>query len=368
MDDVSPKHRDNFMAIPGIKEDPYSLFQKTILDQTKEYPPPIPIINLIQNGDVFPILTRKSYSLWQGKQKSKKTTVLAIAIASMISEIKSTDRLRFECADPGVVIFFDCEQGESFAARTMKLILKLAKLETSQRLIYSDLRELSPSQRVETIKAGIEGTENVKLVVIDGVVDLMDDFMDAKEGHTIVTDLLKLCSIFNLHIAGVIHQNKGPGKEARAHVGSISSQKCEVEITAEVDPNDRLQSVISCKESRGLPFKDFAIRWDVGALPEMVQDWCSVKSSNKQSKVVSPGDVPLETHLLIVEDTFDNKLSMLRSILKQASQLNIKKAVNMDIGSNKTDEWINYWLDIKLICRTGKPGTRSAKYCRSENT
>ena len=263
------------------KETNLEKFKRSILDQTKEYPDPIPVISLMQEGKTIPFLTLKSFSLWQGKQKSKKTTALAIAIASFINGHSNQEGTNLIGAMDGVVLFFDNEQGESYAARTMKLILDIADLETSNKLIYCDLREFSATERMEIMEAGIEGTPSVKIVVVDGVVDLMEDFMDAAEGHTTITSLLKLCSNHDIHIAGVLHQNKND-KNARAHVGSIASQKCEIEITTEVDPKDRAQSIVSCMNSRGMPFEPFAIRWDNGSLPCINQDWIQSEASAKQ--------------------------------------------------------------------------------------
>lgn len=257
----------------------YAMFLQSVLDQLKEYPSPVAVINLYQSGELLPFLTLKSFSLWQGKQKSKKTTVLAIAIAAFINQHNTNESTRFAGAMDGVVLFFDTEQGESYAARTMKLILKIAGLQTSPKLIYSDLREFSPTQRVKIIEAAIENTPNVKLVVVDGIVDLLNDFMDAGEGHLTITAMLKLCSKYNIHVAGVLHQNKND-KNARAHVGSIASQKCETEISTEVDTKDRAQSIVSCINSRGMPFEPFAIRWNKGSLPCINQDWNELKESN----------------------------------------------------------------------------------------
>ena len=260
-------------------------FKRSIMNQAKEYPLPVPVINLSQNGETIPFLTLKSFSLWQGKQKSKKTTVLALAVAAVIySCSEHKEGTQFTGAiDLAVILFFDNEQGESYAARTMKLILKLANVETSIRLIYCDLREFSPDERKKIIEAGIECTPGVKLVVIDGLVDLLNDFMDAGEGHLTTTDILKLCSKYNIHIAGVLHQNKND-KNARAHIGTISSQKCEMEISTEVDPDDRAQSIVTCVNSRGIPFEPFAIRWDKGSLPCINQDWNLEKLSDTKSK------------------------------------------------------------------------------------
>ena len=265
------------------------MFKDSILDHSKNYPAPVPVININQNNELIPFLTLKSFSLWQGKQKSKKTTALALTVAAFMQGANNSDENTFQGAIDGTCIFIDNEQGESYAARTMKLILSLAGLQSSPKLIYCDLREYSPKERIKIIQAAIECTPNVKLVVIDGLVDLLTDFMDAGEGHLTITDILKLCSLYDIHIAGVLHQNKND-KNARAHVGTIASQKCEVEISTDVDTNDRAQSIVSCINSRGMPFEPFAIRWDKGCLPCVSNDWnASVAEHQKATKSFNKG-------------------------------------------------------------------------------
>jgi hypothetical protein len=255
------------------QDDPaLELFRASILDQAIDYPPPVPLLNLI-NGDTHtPLITQGGLSLWHGKTKSKKTTLLAMMVAAFISDAHTGEPLRLQRAMDGAVIFFDTEQGKSYAARTMKLILKLAGIESSERLVYCDLRELSPRERLQAIGAGMRATPNIKLVVIDGLVDLLTDFMEAGEGHACITTLIRWASKYSIHIAGVLHQNKAD-KNARAHVGTIASQKCEIEISTEKDPNNSALSIVECVNSRGLPFEKFAIRWDKGRLPTIAQEW-----------------------------------------------------------------------------------------------
>lgn len=260
-------------------------FRDTILDQATDYPAPEPIINIIQRGESIPFLTLKSFSLWQGKQKSRKTTLLAIAVAAFIADYNdqsSNEGTFLKAALSGVVLVFDTEQGQSYAARTMKLMLKLANVTTTPRLIYSDLREHSPGERIKIIVAAIESTPEVRFVIIDGLVDLLVDFMEAKSGHDAMTEILRLCSKFNIHVAGVLHQNK-QDKNARAHIGTIASQKCEMEISTEVDPDDRNQSLVTCVNSRGLPFEQFALKWEKGSLPVINNEWNQVNASDKKA-------------------------------------------------------------------------------------
>jgi len=257
-------------------------FQRTILDQFEEYPPPEPVTALVQYDEIIPLLTLNSFSLLQGKQKAKKTTFLALLIAAFISDKIIMGHIYFKPMMKGKVLYFDNEQGRSYAARTMKMILRLAGVSISPNLIYCDLRETAPNERLKIIEAGIAATPDVKIVVIDGIVDLMTDFMDASEGHGLVTELIRLCSIYNIHIAGVLHQNKGD-KHARAHVGTISSQKCEIEISSEVDTYDLSKSIVTCVNSRGIPFKPFSIQWEKGSLPCICQKLVVKEVQGKQN-------------------------------------------------------------------------------------
>lgn len=271
---VETRQERQQVQVAGSQPEPdlEKLFRSKILDQSKDYPAPVPVVSLQHNDTLYPLLTLKSFSLWQGKQKSKKTVTLALMIAAYLRETISREQIDFIGEGGGTVLWIDCEQGESYAARTMKLILKLSGVDRSDRLIYCDFRDSAPPERMQLIQTGIKCTPGVQLVIIDGVVDLMNDFMEAAEGHGVITKLLALCSIYNIHIAGVLHQNKAD-KNARAHVGSIGSQKCELEVSTEVDADDKARSIVSCVNSRGMPFESFAIRWDKGALPCIETDF-----------------------------------------------------------------------------------------------
>lgn len=327
-------------------------FKASIMDQTKEYPDPEPLLYLVQNGQRFPHRTKKSFSLQQGKQKSKKTTELAIEAAAYIRTTAYLDSIYFECADPGVILFFDCEQGQSYAARTMKLILKLANMESSENLIYCDLREMTPKERLGVIEAAIEDTKQIKWVIIDGIVDIMDDFMSAEEGHLVITDLLRLCSKFDIHVTGVLHQNKGVSKDARAHVGSIAGQKCEIEVMVERDPDDSTMSIVSAKESRGLPFEDFAIKWEKGGLPYIVQTAIQPKS---EAKRINTDWSVLEDYQMysVLTEVFSHGEGFGYSKLVTQIKLAYTKVHAKHLGDNKIKELITYCKNKEWLMQEG---------------
>lgn len=270
-------------AEPGNAESPLDKFKRSLLDQSKDYPLPEPVINLVQNGETYPLLTLKSSSLWQGKGKAKKTTALAMVAASFISPTVSTDPVRFERGVTGKVLFCDCEQGLAYAARTMKLVLKLINLQGSEDMFYSDLREFTPTERLEIIEAGIQYDPEIRLVIIDGLVDVMIDFMEPKEGQDLITKIGTWSSKYNLHIAGILHQNKAD-KNARAHVGSIAGQKAEIEIMTERDIKNPSMTIITAPLTRGYAMEPFAIQWLKGSLPSIVQDWSHGNEENAKAE------------------------------------------------------------------------------------
>lgn len=353
------------------KKEPKDLlrqYQSSILIQNDHYPDPEYVLNLVQNDVTIPLLSLKSYSLWQGKQKSRKSTLLAMAIASYILSNKSNDRIKFERAgDLGRVLFIDTEQGRSFAARTMKLILDLAMVESCENLIYCDFREFTAQDRRKMIHAALAYEKGIKIVVIDGIVDMMDDFQDAKEGHEVITELLSICSKHNVHVAGVLHQNK-TDENARSYIGLLSSQKCEVEISCKKDSKDRLRSLVECKEHRNWHFESFAIKREKDELPIIVQGDIenngNVPSGVKnKKKLFGCSSLSLEQHKIIAQNIFKDK-----SVLNNG-QLKIQITEQLRQYEEITDvtarKFVEYWEDERLI-RYSKGKSNSKMYSLSE--
>jgi hypothetical protein len=312
-----------FESILDCFEDSDPIIEKylsRIMDQEKDYPDPEAILNIIQNGVTIPFLTLEGISLWQGKQKSKKTTLLAMAVSEYISGRESFLPVRFERKIPGKVLFFDCEQGTAYAARTMKLILKLAGVKKSDNLRYIDLRKDPPYDRRELIETALSYEKDVRWIIIDGVVDLMNDFMDPKEAQPLVAWISRLASNFNLHVTGVLHQNKGD-QNARAHIGSILSQKCEIEISATVNTKKPEESQITCVNNRGLRFKPFSIVWEVEQLPKICQSKIDVTQDLRNLATQVFG-----TDLLLGRGEIHKKLM---EILKGDKNVAEKKLVEM---------------------------------------
>jgi hypothetical protein len=207
------------------------------------------------------------------------------------------------------------------------------------------------------IDIAIKKTEGVKIIVVDGVVDVMEDFMDAKEGHAVITFLIKICSKYNVHVAGVLHQNKAD-KNARAHVGTISSQKCEVEIACEVEKGI---TKVECRASRGLPFEPFAVKWDRGQLPCIVQEYKPGEEVTV-NKIFTVDSLSFEQHSALVQEIFKGDLEYNNGDLKDRIKASSLKKKMEIIPDPLARQLIIDWEKSELI--KPRKGARNAKIFR----
>jgi hypothetical protein len=76
--------------------------------------------------------------------------------------------------------------------------------------------------------------------MVDGLVDLLQDFNDVKEATGLVNDLMEICEETGCAVVSTLHVNPGPqkGKESdkgRGHLGTMLEQKSETILLLKKD-------------------------------------------------------------------------------------------------------------------------------------
>jgi len=73
---------------------------------------------------------------------------------------------------------------------------------------------------------------NVACVLLDGIVDLCQDYNDQKESRALVEWIRRIASINNFLLINVLHNARSTGK-ARGHLGTelLNKGKCNINIT-----------------------------------------------------------------------------------------------------------------------------------------
>ena len=172
------------------------------------------------------ILPLGDISAVTGLAKSGKSTFVSVLLSSVLG----SDRFGLSTQDTGAkVLYIDTEQHKRNVAKVRKRILQIAPQGASERLKMIALRELTPQQRANSIAMAV-GYYQPQIVVIDGIVDLIDDFNNIEQSQRIVTHLLQVASTYNCHIINVLHTNKSQEvtgvANMRGHLGAILGNKC----------------------------------------------------------------------------------------------------------------------------------------------
>lgn len=270
---------------------------------TDEYDEPIKAWGIYDNNSELQTFgTLGNFSVIKGKAKSKKTFLMALAVAVAIDGDIGILGSQLP-PDKTNVIYFDTEQGRhhvhGFVKRVCKLINKTIQPE---RFKVIALREQNPEQRTELIEFCIKDTPNLGFVVIDGIRDLQYDINDVKESSESVGRIMRWSSEKQIHIVTIIHENK-QSNTARGHLGTELMNKAETVLSIEVDPDNEDVSIVKPEVTRAKKPQSFAFTINDEGLPEILEDYENLSAQPRQRKSEQPA-LPSFTMWQIVQEAF----------------------------------------------------------------
>lgn len=214
-----------------------------------------PLKPVVKRGDAL-ICSEGNISAVVGEAKSKKTFLCTAIVGSML-ELQASQQFGIEhrfCR----VLWVDTEQSREHIQKVLFRINLLSRLPLDSSLphiLMQTLREESPKDRLQVLRYAIE-YHKPKLVVIDGVSDLLTNTNNLEESEALVAELLTLSTIYSCHIMCVLHTNPNSDK-ARGHLGSTLMRKAEtvlfVHRVGEI-------SLVEPQYCRNMPFERFAFR------------------------------------------------------------------------------------------------------------
>lgn len=311
-----------------------NIFKDSLLtpDDSFDKPPSILTINGVDYG------TLGNISMITGKAKSRKSMFLTLMTATII---KSGCVKGFENKENKDVLYFDTEQSNYHAWLQTKRLLNISN--DFSRIKYSALRKHDPTTRINAIKQAIYSFNNISLVVIDGIADLMNKGVnDEEEAIKVVGKLMKWSQERNIHIITVLHQNKGDNN-AKGHLGSQLTQKCETVLSIEKDEKDKTISKVESTFSRGIGIESLFISIDDLGMP-FITDY----SANNSVKSKYPFDYEIEVNKLIIKEVFTKSEELsYRDLQDQIKHVLAK--YNIKIGDGISRQWISYFRDEEMI-------------------
>lgn len=165
------------------------LWQASRLDLSEDYEKAPEILKV--RGSVIGTLGNFSASI--GKAKSKKTFNVSAIVAAAL---KNGTVLSYTAELPEnkrKILYVDTEQSTYHCAKVAKRILRMAGLPADRNhedLEFLVLRKYTPEERIAIVREAIYRTENIGLVVIDGIRDMVHDINNPGESTTVISYLM----------------------------------------------------------------------------------------------------------------------------------------------------------------------------------
>ena len=222
--------------------------------------PPAKAEEVISAGDV-PLGTQGNILCITGGEGTGKSNYVAALIAgSIIKENRTIDTLGVSVrdnSDSKAVLLYDTEQSEVQLFKNVTNLLKRAKLqEKPEELRAFSLTGMSRKERLQAIVQSMDKYhyeyEGIRLIVIDGIADLVLSANDEAESIRIVDELYRLAGIYRTCIVCVLHYVPN-GLKLRGHLGSELQRKAAAIMSIELDSEPSVSVVKALKVRDGSP-------------------------------------------------------------------------------------------------------------------
>ena len=222
--------------------------------------PPAKAEEVISAGDV-PLGTQGNILCITGGEGTGKSNYVAALIAgSIIKDNQVIDTLGVSVRDNSdnkAVLLYDTEQSEVQLFKNVSNLLKRAKLkEKPEELRAFSLTGMSRKERLQAIVQSMDKYhyeyEGIRLVVIDGIADLVLSANDEAESIRIVDELYRLAGIYRTCIVCVLHYVPN-GLKLRGHLGSELQRKAAAMLSIELDSEPSVSVVKALKVRDGSP-------------------------------------------------------------------------------------------------------------------
>ena len=303
-----------------------------------------------ESGETNILGTLGNISLIKGKAKSRKSFLVNLIISSVLGNDKSSKIRGSEVATKNI-LYFDTEQGRKHVYKAQNRIKDKANLEYEiDNLSTIYLREFNPYERAVYIEKVIKKTNDIGLIIIDGVKDLVTSINDERESTELSSKLLKWSTKYNCHIMVVLHENP-TNEKSRGHVGTELTNKAETVIQVAIDPKNPDVSIVRPAACRNKEFEPFAFKV-IDQLPHVIGGYMIDKKPSKTAL----NDLPDNDKYDLFTEAFKNNKEYKRSELLDVIHTMLYEGFNeiKNKGKNEITPFIRYGLDNDMLIQDGK--------------
>ncbi len=314
--------------------------QEAYVPLLEEFVVPEPYIYMQDNDEKFTIGSNHNLSVLSGKAKVGKTLLLNEITNSAFKEEKV-----FHYSEKVLskkIVYVDTEQSRNHSRLINERIKRASNREgdyLASRFELYNVANRSHEERIDVIEEKLYSDSDVAILIIDGVVDLVQNYNNPDEVAKLMTRLLKWKDENPVHIMVVIHENKG-NSLLRGHLGTELMNKAET-IIGVSKSQDKIK--VKCKASRNKEFEPKAFKILEGGFLEPIAK-CFDKKDVKPIENLTE-DEHIELLATVFEGVEEMRYEELRTNLKESLLVELE----IEIGDNKVKGLIAKYLEDGLL-------------------
>lgn len=224
-------------------------------------PPKEPPILTIKGN---PIGNKQSFVCFQGLPKAGKSLFITSSIASAFM---SNDIFGMKITLPenkNRIAYFDTEGSEyDFYQIINRLQWQINRNNLPENIDMFNTREDSPAETIELINQYLKENNECGCLIIDGVLDLVNDFNNVVECNLVIQWLKKITKNYNMLVMVVLHLGK-KDKNSLGHLGSFLDRKSQSVLIIEKENNImtmKPQFLRSCENFIPISVQNIAGNW-----------------------------------------------------------------------------------------------------------
>lgn len=195
-------------------------------------PPPAQKMFTIEDRTVG---TMQNFISFTGLPKAGKSVFLSAAIASAFVPYSIFSIATFLPKDRKGLLLMDTESSEDDFYKQIARIRKNIGREPPKKDFHAfRLRDRVGTEIREYLEYYLQIHPEISIVYVDGMLDLLLDYNDVKEGRLLIDWLKRVTEQYNILLIGVVHVGK-KDNHTLGHFGSMVDRYCQSVLLVEKD-------------------------------------------------------------------------------------------------------------------------------------
>jgi hypothetical protein len=184
-----------------------------------------------------PIGHKQSFVCFQGLPKAGKSLYITSSIVSAFLGVPIFGMKITLPANKPKLAYFDTEGSESdFYSIVNRLKWQMGRQNLPEEIQMYNCREDNPSEIKDLIDTYLQLNGDCGCLIIDGILDLVNDFNNIVECNLIIQWMKKITKNYNLLLMVVLHLGK-KDKNSLGHLGSFLDRKSQSVLIIEKENN-----------------------------------------------------------------------------------------------------------------------------------